>query len=131
MEELILAHSQTMGICPIRCRSNMSILENASESSAPGTNLFITSPTLIIRNVVKMQQMTGFVSAAPEDAIIVSLCNHPAFGQIDPTMCLGERLTVLSEWVTPVSVFHLLHRDDLHDLTAAFFFPPSTVTATF
>lgn len=71
-----------------------------------------------------MQQTTGFVSAAPEDAIIVSLCNHPAFGQIDPTMCIGERLTVLSEWVTPLSVFHLLHRDDLHDLTAAFFFPP-------
>ncbi|XP_011612619.2 src-like-adapter 2 [Takifugu rubripes] len=58
-----------MGICPIRCRSNMSILENASESSAP----------------------------AQEDAIVVSLCNYPAFGQIDPTMCIGERLTVMSD----------------------------------
>ncbi|TNM88414.1 hypothetical protein fugu_004668 [Takifugu bimaculatus] len=58
-----------MGICPIRCRSNMSILENTSESSAP----------------------------AQEDAIVVSLCNYPAFGQIDPTMCIGERLTVMSD----------------------------------
>ncbi|TWW61577.1 Src-like-adapter 2 [Takifugu flavidus] len=81
-----------MGICPIRCRSNMSILENTSESSAP----------------------------AQEDAIVVSLCNYPAFGQIDPTMCIGERLTVMSEWVTPRSVFHN-HHDDLHELMTAFF----------
>lgn len=68
-----------------------------------------------------MQQTTGFVSAAQEDATIVSLCNYPAFGQIDTTMCIGERLTVLSEWVTPLSVFHLLHHDDFHDLMTAFF----------
>lgn len=68
-----------------------------------------------------MQQTTGFVSAAQEDAIVVSLCNYPAFGQIDPTMSIGERLTVLSEWVAPVSVFHLLRCDDLHDLMTAFF----------
>lgn len=67
-----------------------------------------------------MQQTTGFVSAAQEDAIVVSLCNHPAFGQIDPTMCIGERLTVMSEWVTPRSVFHN-HHDDLRELMTAFF----------
>lgn len=110
-----------MGICPIRCRSNMSILENTSESSAPGTNLYITSSDQ--HKCVGNAANDWIVSAAREDAIIVSLCNYPAFGQMDPTMCIGERLTVLSEWVTPLSVFHLLRRHDLHDLMTAFFSP--------
>lgn len=93
-----------MGICPVRCRSNMSILENKSESAPPGTQLQHRSKTGNV-HVVKMQQKNwaGFVPAAHEDTVTVSLCDYPAFGHIDPTMCIGERLTILSEWVTPLS----------------------------
>lgn len=68
---------------------------------------------------------TGFVSAVREEAVTVSLCNYPAFGHVDMAMCVGEQLTVLSEWVKPL----LLLRFDLDaSVTAAF---PSTATATF
>lgn len=66
---------------------------------------------------------TGFVSAAHEDAVTVSLCNYPTFGHVDLTMCIGEQLTILSEWVTPLSVFHLLLRFGLHAFMTAVF-PP-------
>lgn len=48
--------SQTMGICPVRCRSNMSILENTSESATPGTQLQIYNSKMGNINVTKMQQ---------------------------------------------------------------------------
>lgn len=55
--------------------------------------------------MVKLHQTgLGLVSAAHEDAVTVSLSNYPAFGDIHPAMCIGERLTILSEWVTPLSV---------------------------
>lgn len=72
---------------------------------------------------------TGFVSAVHKEAVTVSLCNYPAFGHIDLTMCIGEQLTILSEWVKPLSVFHLLLRFDLDTLVTPYF--PSTATATF
>lgn len=64
-----------------------------------------------------------------KEAVTVSLCNYPAFGHLDLTMCIGEQLTILSEWVKPLSVFHLLLRFDLDTLVTAVF--PSTATATF
>lgn len=45
---------QTMGICPGRCRSNMTILENTSESATPGTQPRVNNKQNK-NNVVKMQ----------------------------------------------------------------------------
>lgn len=53
----------------------------------------------------------------------MSLCNYPALGHIDLTMCIGEELTILSEWVTPPSHLHLHLCFDLDALTPAFFQP--------
>ncbi|GLD62205.1 src-like-adapter 2 [Lates japonicus] len=58
-----------MGNCPIRCRSNMTILENPPEPA----------------------------SSAAEDSMIVSLYNYPSFGHTELTMCFGERLTIISD----------------------------------
>ncbi|CAJ1051341.1 src-like-adapter 2 [Xyrichtys novacula] len=58
-----------MGICPIRCHSNMTILENLSEPSSQDLH----------------------------ETMIVSLCNYPSFGNTDMTMCFGEQLTVTSD----------------------------------
>lgn len=98
-----------MGICPIRCRSSMSILENASESATAGTQAQMHRGDISQRKCdEKAANKAGFVSAAHQDAITVSLCDYPAFGHADPTMCIGEQLTVLSEWVALLWVFHLL-----------------------
>lgn len=72
----------------------------------------------------KATNWPGFVSAAQEDAVVISLGNYPAFGQIHLTMCIGEQLTVLAEWVTPLLVFYLLLRYDRHGLMTAFLSPP-------
>ncbi|XP_034548993.1 src-like-adapter 2 [Notolabrus celidotus] len=58
-----------MGICPIRCQSNVTILENSPEPSAQ----------------------------AHHETMIVSLCNYPSFENTELTMCIGERLTVISD----------------------------------
>lgn len=108
-----------MGICPIRCRSSMSILENASESATAGTQVQMHRGANSQRKCdEKAANKAGFVSVAHQDAITVSLCDYPAFGHADPTMCIGEQLTVQSEWVALLWVFHLLpFRFDLHVFT--------------
>ncbi|XP_045884407.1 src-like-adapter 2 isoform X2 [Micropterus dolomieu] len=58
-----------MGTCPIRCQSNLTILENPPEP----------------------------VSPAPQESMTVSLCNYPSFGHTELTMCFGERLTIISD----------------------------------
>ncbi|XP_008282171.1 src-like-adapter 2 isoform X2 [Stegastes partitus] len=58
-----------MGTCPIRCHSNRTILENAPESELPDI----------------------------QESVIVSLHNYPSFGHTDLTMCIGERLTIVSD----------------------------------
>ncbi|XP_059185806.1 src-like-adapter 2 [Centropristis striata] len=58
-----------MGTCPIRCRSNMTILENAPEPE----------------------------TTSPEDSMIVSLCDYPALERTELTMSIGERLTIISD----------------------------------
>ncbi|XP_041813988.1 src-like-adapter 2 [Chelmon rostratus] len=58
-----------MGTCPIRCQSNMTILENPPETATP----------------------------AHQDSMIVSLYNYPSLGRTEMTMCLGEQLTILSD----------------------------------
>ncbi|KAI3370404.1 hypothetical protein L3Q82_025173, partial [Scortum barcoo] len=61
--------AQNMGTCPIRCQSNLTILENSSEP----------------------------VSPAPEESMAVSLCDYPDFGHTELRMCIGERLTIISD----------------------------------
>ncbi|XP_051272462.1 src-like-adapter 2 [Dicentrarchus labrax] len=56
-----------MGTCPIRCQSNMTILENPP------------------------------VTPALPDSMIISLCNYPSFGHTELTMCIGELLTIISD----------------------------------
>ncbi|XP_032368718.1 src-like-adapter 2 isoform X2 [Etheostoma spectabile] len=58
-----------MGTCPIRFQSNLTILENPPEP---------VSPPL-------------------QDSVIVSLCNYPSCVRTELTMCLGERLTIISD----------------------------------
>ncbi|XP_078103966.1 src-like-adapter 2 [Sander vitreus] len=58
-----------MGTCPIRCQSNLTVLENPPEP---------VSPRL-------------------QESIIVSLCNYPSFVGTELTMCIWERLTVISD----------------------------------
>ncbi|XP_040014837.1 src-like-adapter 2 [Xiphias gladius] len=58
-----------MGTCPIKCRSNLTMLENPPDSASP----------------------------APEESMIVSLCNYPSFRDRESTMCIGERLTIVSD----------------------------------
>ncbi|XP_065811078.1 src-like-adapter 2 [Labrus bergylta] len=58
-----------MGICPIRCQSNLTVLENTPES----------------------------LSQAIHESMIVSLCNYTSFGQTEFTMCFGEQLTIISQ----------------------------------
>ncbi|XP_029005931.1 src-like-adapter 2 [Betta splendens] len=58
-----------MGTCPIRCRSNLTILENPPEREIESN----------------------------QESIIVSLYDYPSFGPNDLTMCMGERLTVMSD----------------------------------
>ncbi|XP_010793192.1 src-like-adapter 2 [Notothenia coriiceps] len=58
-----------MGTCPIRCRSNLTILENSPEPESP----------------------------RPQDSVIVSLCNYPSFESTELTMCIGEQVTVQSD----------------------------------
>ncbi|KAM9814227.1 src-like-adapter 2 [Neosynchiropus ocellatus] len=57
-----------MGTCPTRSRSNRSVLENASEP----------------------------VEAAQQEALTVSLFNYPSFGHTELTMCIAERLDIVS-----------------------------------
>ncbi|XP_074532709.1 src-like-adapter 2 [Halichoeres trimaculatus] len=58
-----------MGICPIRCQSNLTRLENTPETP----------------------------SQAPDETMVVSLCNYPSFGHTELMMCIGEQLTVISD----------------------------------
>ncbi|CAN9512493.1 unnamed protein product [Ophioblennius macclurei] len=58
-----------MGNCPPRCRSNMTILENAPESLIP----------------------------EQQEDVIVSLCDYPSFGLAEQTMCFGEQLDIVSD----------------------------------
>ncbi|XP_070702617.1 src-like-adapter 2 [Pempheris klunzingeri] len=58
-----------MGTCPIRCHSNMTVLENPPEPESP----------------------------ALQDSMIVSLCDYPSFECTELTMSAGERLTVISD----------------------------------
>ncbi|XP_044075983.1 src-like-adapter 2 [Siniperca chuatsi] len=58
-----------MGTCPIRCQSNLTVLENPREP----------------------------VSSALQESMTVSLRTYPAFGRAELTMCIGERLTVISD----------------------------------
>ncbi|KAG7229652.1 hypothetical protein INR49_012696 [Caranx melampygus] len=60
-----------MGNCPIRCQSNMPILANSPEPASPAT----------------------------QESMTVSLYNYPSFGHTEVTMQIGERLTILSEWL--------------------------------
>ncbi|KAM7402659.1 hypothetical protein PAMP_017878 [Pampus punctatissimus] len=56
-----------MGNCTTRCRSNLTILENEP------------------------------VSPASQESMIVSLCNYPSYGHSELTMCIGEKLTIISD----------------------------------
>lgn len=58
-----------MGTCPIRCKSNLTILENPPEPETP----------------------------PHQDSLIVSLYNYPSFERTELTMSIGERLTILSD----------------------------------
>ncbi|AWP03323.1 Src-like-adaptor 2 [Scophthalmus maximus] len=58
-----------MGTCPIKYRSNRPTLENPPEPS----------------------------SQAPQESMIVSLHNYPSFGHSESTMCIGERLTIITD----------------------------------
>ncbi|TMS19582.1 src-like-adapter 2 [Larimichthys crocea] len=58
-----------MGMCPIRCQSNLAMLENPPEPVTP----------------------------VPQDSVIVSLYNYPSYGRTELTMCIGELLTILSD----------------------------------
>ncbi|XP_037643145.1 src-like-adapter 2 isoform X1 [Sebastes umbrosus] len=58
-----------MGTCPIRCRTNRTVLENAPEPSTPSL----------------------------QESMTVSLCDYPSFERTELTMCVGERLTILSD----------------------------------
>lgn len=60
---------KNMGTCPIRCRSNLTSLENPPEP----------------------------VSPISQESMIVSLCNYPSFGHTELTMCIGERLVIISD----------------------------------
>ncbi|KAG7495336.1 hypothetical protein JOB18_047589 [Solea senegalensis] len=57
-----------MGTCPIKCYTNLSSLDNPPEPA----------PEL-------------------QETAVVSLCDYPSFGHTEVTMCMGERLTVLSD----------------------------------
>lgn len=48
-----------------------------------------------------------FSSAAPQESMIVSLHNYPSFGHSESTMCIGERLTIITEYVMKRLVFNL------------------------
>ncbi|XP_047439452.1 src-like-adapter 2 isoform X2 [Mugil cephalus] len=58
-----------MGTCPVRCQTDMSILENQPESAMPDF----------------------------QDSITVSLNNYPTFGHTELTMVIGEKLTIISD----------------------------------
>uniref|UniRef100_UPI0037E85269 src-like-adapter 2 n=1 Tax=Semicossyphus pulcher TaxID=241346 RepID=UPI0037E85269 len=58
-----------MGTCPIKCQSNLTVIENPPEP----------------------------LSQALQESLTVSLCNYPIFGQTELTMCIGERLTIKSD----------------------------------
>ncbi|KAK2862515.1 hypothetical protein Q5P01_002048 [Channa striata] len=60
---------KNMGNCPFRCQSNLTILENSPEPASP----------------------------TPLESIIVSLYNYPSFGRTELTMCIGEKLILLSD----------------------------------
>uniref|UniRef100_A0A8C9ZYZ0 Src like adaptor 2a n=1 Tax=Sander lucioperca TaxID=283035 RepID=A0A8C9ZYZ0_SANLU len=90
-----------MGTCPIRCQSNLTVLENPPEPVSP-RRLF--SEDINAENKTKKNVTTRiwfiicfsfFLSAALQESIIVSLCNYPSFEGM--TMCIGERLTIISD----------------------------------
>ena len=113
-----------MGICPVRRRFNISILENTSEPASPGTQVQTHNSKM-----ATAATRSGFVSAARENAVTVSLCNYPALGHMELTMRIGEQLTILSEWVTLLSLLHFLLSlwpRPVHDCCIS-----STATATF
>ncbi|XP_068576680.1 src-like-adapter 2 [Cebidichthys violaceus] len=58
-----------MGTCPIRCRSNLTILENEPETGSPPS----------------------------QESVLVSLCDYPSLECAELTMCIGERLTTISD----------------------------------
>ncbi|XP_019942149.2 src-like-adapter 2 isoform X2 [Paralichthys olivaceus] len=58
-----------MGTCPIKCRSNLPLLENPPEPVVEGL----------------------------QETLIVSLYNYPSFGPAELTMCIGEMLTIVSD----------------------------------
>ncbi|XP_029286897.1 src-like-adapter 2 [Cottoperca gobio] len=58
-----------MGTCPIRCQSNLTILENEPEPARPPL----------------------------QESVIVSLCDYPSFDHTELTMCIGERVTIISD----------------------------------
>ncbi|XP_028261941.1 src-like-adapter 2 [Parambassis ranga] len=58
-----------MGTCPTRCQSNLTILENPPEPSSPDL----------------------------QDTMIVSLSNYPSFENTELTICIGDRLSIISD----------------------------------
>lgn len=102
----ISSKPRNMGTCPIRCQSNRTILENSAEPVTSGR--FVPKSSTCKRKNKKNRTwfivfVCFFLSAANEDSIIVSLCDYPSFGRTELTMCIGEQLTVLSEYVTLLS----------------------------
>lgn len=98
---------KNMGTCPIRCQSNLTILENPAEPVTPGR---LYPQKINIQNKNKKNDWTWFItvtsvfiSAAHQDTMIVSLYDYPSFGHTELTMCIGEQLTILSEYVINVS----------------------------
>lgn len=57
-------------------------------------------------NVLKWPPSFFFISAAQQDTMIVSLCDYPVFERTELTMCIGEQLTILSEYVIWFLLIH-------------------------
>ena len=70
------------------------------------------------------------LSEAQQEPVIVSLYNYPPFGDTELTICMGEQLTVLSEYVTWLLISHhppFLRLIKTQFVMSAYFCPTATV----
>lgn len=87
-----------MGTCPIRCRSNLTILENPPELETE-CRLNPNMQNDINVGRFSILKLCLFFCAAEQESVIVSLYDYPSFGHTELTMRMGERLAILSEYV--------------------------------
>ena len=92
---------KNMGTCPIKFRSSRPILETPPEPVGAGRfnpHSKLKQEKCNRSNCIYYIHVI-FPSVGLQESAIISLHNYPSLGHTELAMCIGERLTIISEYV--------------------------------